>query len=94
MEDVLTNDRLSEIFRREQSRLRNFVRRRVADEGDAEDILQDVFRVFAVGHASPYEVAQPGLLPVDRFGDALILFGHCPLPFQRRIHLCLFHLLV
>ena len=43
MEDLLTNDRLSEIFRREQGRLRNFVRRRVADEGDAEDILQDVF---------------------------------------------------
>jgi len=44
MEDVLSNDtRLTEIFRREQGRLRSFVRRRVADEGDAEDILQDVF---------------------------------------------------
>ena len=43
MEDVLSNDRLSDIFRREQGRLRSFVRRRVADEGDAEDILQDVF---------------------------------------------------
>jgi RNA polymerase sigma factor (sigma-70 family) len=44
MEDVLSNDtRLNEIFRREQGRLRSFVRRRVADEGDAEDILQDVF---------------------------------------------------
>ena len=47
MEDVLSgafsNDRITEIFRREQSRLRNFVRNRVADEGDAEDILQDVF---------------------------------------------------
>ena len=28
---------------REQGRLRNFIRRRVADPGDAEDILQDVF---------------------------------------------------
>jgi RNA polymerase sigma factor (sigma-70 family) len=28
---------------REQSRLRNFIRRRVADQEDAEDILQDVF---------------------------------------------------
>ncbi len=43
MEDVLTNDRLSEIFRREQGRLRGFVRSRVSDEADAEDILQDVF---------------------------------------------------
>src|SRR5580704_5794608 len=47
MEEVLSgafsNDRIAEIFRREQSRLRSFVRNRVADEGDAEDILQDVF---------------------------------------------------
>ncbi len=35
--------RISEVLEREQSRLRNFIRRRVADEGDAEDILQDVF---------------------------------------------------
>ena len=35
--------RISEAVEREQSRLRNFIRRRVADEGDAEDILQDVF---------------------------------------------------
>jgi len=35
--------RISEVVRREQSRLRNFIRRRVSDPGDAEDILQDVF---------------------------------------------------
>jgi RNA polymerase sigma factor (sigma-70 family) len=35
--------RISEAMKREQSRLRNFIRRRVADEGDVEDILQDVF---------------------------------------------------
>jgi RNA polymerase sigma factor (sigma-70 family) len=35
--------RISEIVRREQARLRNFIRRRVADPRDAEDILQDVF---------------------------------------------------
>jgi RNA polymerase sigma factor (sigma-70 family) len=35
--------RISAVFRREQSRLRNFIRRRVADPLDAEDILQDVF---------------------------------------------------
>ena len=34
--------RISEIVERERARLRNFIRRRVADPGDAEDILQDV----------------------------------------------------
>jgi RNA polymerase sigma factor (sigma-70 family) len=35
--------RISEVVTREQSRLRNFIRRRVPDPRDAEDILQDVF---------------------------------------------------
>lgn len=35
--------RIADVFRREQSRLRNFIRRRVPDPRDAEDILQDVF---------------------------------------------------
>jgi RNA polymerase sigma factor (sigma-70 family) len=34
---------ISEIVAAERSRLRNFIRRRVADPRDAEDILQDVF---------------------------------------------------
>ncbi|MGD0619551.1 MAG: RNA polymerase sigma factor [Bryobacteraceae bacterium] len=37
------DQRISEAVQREQSRLRNFIRRRVPDPGDAEDILQDVF---------------------------------------------------
>jgi RNA polymerase sigma factor (sigma-70 family) len=37
------DQRISEVVKREQSRLRNFIRRRVADPRDAEDILQDVF---------------------------------------------------
>jgi RNA polymerase sigma factor (sigma-70 family) len=37
------DQRISEAFTREQGRLRNFIRKRVADTGDAEDILQDVF---------------------------------------------------
>jgi RNA polymerase sigma factor (sigma-70 family) len=37
------DQRISEVVRREQSRLRNFIRRRVPDPLDAEDILQDVF---------------------------------------------------
>jgi len=35
--------RISEVVKREQSRLRDFIRRRVPDPRDAEDILQDVF---------------------------------------------------
>jgi RNA polymerase sigma factor (sigma-70 family) len=35
--------RISEVVKREQSRLSNFIRRRVPDPLDAEDILQDVF---------------------------------------------------
>jgi len=37
------DQRISEAVDREQARLRNFIRRRVADQSDAEDILQDVF---------------------------------------------------
>ena len=35
--------RITEAVKQEQSRLRNFIRRRVPDSRDAEDILQDVF---------------------------------------------------
>jgi RNA polymerase sigma factor (sigma-70 family) len=37
------DQRISEVVKREQSRLSNFIRRRVPDPLDAEDILQDVF---------------------------------------------------
>jgi len=37
------NRQISEVVKREQSRLGNFIRRRVPDPSDAEDILQDVF---------------------------------------------------
>ncbi|HSQ24277.1 MAG TPA: sigma-70 family RNA polymerase sigma factor [Pyrinomonadaceae bacterium] len=37
------DQRISEVVKREQSRLRSFIRRRVPDPLDAEDILQDVF---------------------------------------------------
>ena len=37
------DQRISEVVRREQYRLGNFIRRRVPDPRDAEDILQDVF---------------------------------------------------
>jgi RNA polymerase sigma factor (sigma-70 family) len=37
------DQQISETVEREQGRLRSFIRKRVSDEGDAEDILQDVF---------------------------------------------------
>ncbi len=40
---VEQDQRISEAIDRERPRLRNFIRRRVGDQSDAEDILQDVF---------------------------------------------------
>lgn len=41
---IAEQDRLfAEALQRDQPRLRNFIRKRVLDSGDAEDILQDVF---------------------------------------------------
>jgi RNA polymerase sigma factor (sigma-70 family) len=37
------DQRVTEVIKREQPRLRNFIRMRVADPSDVEDILQDVF---------------------------------------------------
>ncbi len=37
------DQRITEVVKREQSRLRSFIRRRVPDPVDAEDVLQDVF---------------------------------------------------
>ena len=52
------DQRISEAVEREQSRLRNFIRRRVPDPRDAEDILQDVF----------YKLVEANrlLMPIDR----------------------------
>jgi RNA polymerase sigma factor (sigma-70 family) len=54
------NRRITEDVEREQSRLRNFIRKRVMDEGEAEDISQEVF----------YELVQAYRLmkPVERVG--------------------------
>ena len=51
------DQRISGVVKREQSRLRNFIRRRVPDPRDAEDILQDVF----------YELVEANrlLMPID-----------------------------
>jgi len=56
MELSLEQDqRISEAIAREQSRLRSFIRRRVPDPGDAEDILQDVFYELVLA----YRLMQP-----------------------------------
>jgi len=45
---------------REQGRLRNFIRKRVADESEAEDILQDVFYELVVAFRLMQPIEQIG----------------------------------
>ena len=52
--------RIAETVSRERVRLRNFIRRRVPDPGDAEDILQDVFFAFVEAYRLPEPVEQVG----------------------------------
>ncbi len=54
------NERLTETIGREQGRLWNFIRRRVADEADAEDILQDVFYEFIEAYRLMKPIEQAG----------------------------------
>src|SRR6184192_596365 len=51
------DQRISEVVKREQSRLRNFIRRRVPDDADVEDIVQEVW----------YELVEANrlLMPID-----------------------------
>jgi len=64
MEDVLSiaaeNLRITEVIEREGRRLGEFIRRRVDDQADAEDILQDVF----------YELieAYRRMIPIEQVG--------------------------
>jgi RNA polymerase sigma factor (sigma-70 family) len=60
MEDVLSNQHIVEAVGREQGRLRNFIRKRVADESDVEDILQDVFYEFIEAYRLMKPVEQAG----------------------------------
>lgn len=54
-------DRLiSETVEDEKARLRNFIRKRVADEADAEDILQDVFYEFVQAYRLMKPIQQAG----------------------------------
>jgi len=52
--------RISEAVTVERTRLRNFIRKRVADDADAEDILQDVFYEFVQAYRL--------MKPIERVG--------------------------
>jgi RNA polymerase sigma factor (sigma-70 family) len=52
--------RISAAVQKERARLRNFIRKRVADEADAEDILQDVFYEFVQAYRLMKPVEQAG----------------------------------
>jgi RNA polymerase sigma factor (sigma-70 family) len=65
MEPLLTTSPMIERDRdiaatvlRERTRLGNFIRRRVRDPGDAEDILQDVFYEFVEAYRLPEPIEQ------------------------------------
>jgi RNA polymerase sigma factor (sigma-70 family) len=58
MAAMIEQDRqISEVVQKERSRLRNFIRRRVPEEADVEDLLQEVF----------YELVEANrlLMPID-----------------------------
>jgi RNA polymerase sigma factor (sigma-70 family) len=54
------NRRLSEVIQRERRRLLNFIRERVGDQGDAEDILQDVFYELIAAYRLMQPIEQVG----------------------------------
>jgi RNA polymerase sigma factor (sigma-70 family) len=80
--------RISEVVERERSRLLNFIRRRVAEPADAEDVLQDVFfrlveanrLLMPIDHVTAwlFRVARNRIIDLvrkktpERFGDLLV----------------------
>jgi RNA polymerase sigma factor (sigma-70 family) len=52
--------RITETLLRERGRLRNFIRRRVPDVNEAEDILQDVFFEYVEAYRLPEPIEQVG----------------------------------
>jgi RNA polymerase sigma factor (sigma-70 family) len=99
MDEVLRNQwrmaqqdqRISEAINREYARLRNFIRKRVADQADAEDILQEVFYelveanrlLMPIEHVTGwlFRVARNRITDLfrkkkpERFSDAAVLDG-------------------
>jgi RNA polymerase sigma factor (sigma-70 family) len=54
------NRRIAETVSRERGRLGNFIRRRVSDASEAEDILQDVLYEFVAAYRLPEPIEQVG----------------------------------
>jgi RNA polymerase sigma factor (sigma-70 family) len=52
--------RITDTISRERGRLRNFIRRRVPDVNEAEDILQDVFFEYVEAYRLPEPIEQVG----------------------------------
>ncbi len=55
-----TNQHITDTVVRESARLRNFIRRRIPDPGEAEDILQDVFYELVEACRLPDPIEQVG----------------------------------
>jgi len=82
------DQRISDVVKRERPRLLNFIRRRVRDRGDAEDVLQDVFAALVeanrllmpIDHVTAwlFRAARNRIIDLfrrktpDRFGDAVV----------------------
>ena len=70
LDRVMTDQdkKIAEVIARERRRLGSFIRQRVADPGDAEDILQDVFSelVESVRMVRPIEQVGAWLFQVAR----------------------------
>lgn len=65
---VEQNRRIDDAVRRDRPRLRNFIRRRVGDDGEAEEILQEVFYELVVAYRlmRPIEQVSSWLFRVAR----------------------------
>lgn len=54
------NQRISDVVSSESSRLKSFIRRRVSDASEAEDIMQDVLFEFVEAYRLPEPIEQVG----------------------------------
>ena len=70
-----SDEPLDDIVNRERSRLRSFIRRRVRDPRDAEDILQDVFSALVEANRL--------LMPIDQDGCSASPATGSPICFVR-----------
>src|SRR3954464_15951597 len=57
---VQRNDEITESVRRERTRLWAFIRKRIADPSEAEDILQDVLFEFVEAYHQAMQIEQVG----------------------------------